>query len=178
VVVYSREDIVRPGKVVDISDSVDPDTRAFRVDVLVENADGELKPGMFGRSEIVTERRRDTISVPKSVVLRRNNQDVVFIADKEADAAHAIARQVPVETGLQGKDEVEILLGLESGQMLVVRGYEVLQDRTPVNAIDVDEPIVPEEPKESEARDGVAGGGGQQGGGGGSRRGGGGGRRG
>src|SRR5690606_27369989 len=50
--IYAQEDINLTGEVVSISSSVNPDTRAFDVDILLSNEEGVLKPGMFGRAEI------------------------------------------------------------------------------------------------------------------------------
>jgi multidrug efflux pump subunit AcrA (membrane-fusion protein) len=134
---------------------VNPETRAFEVDITLPNAGSTLKPGMFGKADIVVERRLDTIAVDKSVVTRRNNEDVVFIAVEQADAGFEVARMVPVTLGLESKDQIEILSGLKTGDRVITRNFEVLQDNTRISAIDVDEPLRPgaagdEEPKADE----------------------------
>ncbi|MEQ8822586.1 MAG: efflux RND transporter periplasmic adaptor subunit [Sumerlaeia bacterium] len=148
VVLYAREDIVAEGEVASISNSVNPDTRAFTVDIALANPEGEdgarrLKPGMFGRADIVTERRRDRIVVPKSVITRRNNMDVVFVVRDKPDLDYDVAEMIAVDLGLEGKDDIEIAFGVQENDRVVIRGYEVLQDQTPVNAIDVDAPTTP-----------------------------------
>jgi membrane fusion protein (multidrug efflux system) len=145
VAIYAQEDIRLTGQVAAISSNVNPDTRAFDVDILLPNPDGLLKPGMFGRAEIVTERRLDVIAVPRSVVTRRSNRDVVFIVDQPADAPYEIAKMVPVDLGLEGREDIEITFGLRSGDRIIVRGFEVLQDSTPIRPIDEDAPITRED---------------------------------
>lgn len=150
VLVYSTEDYVVEGRVLNISDSVDAETRAFSVDVEVANADGRLKPGMFGRLDIVAERRRDTVVVPKSIITRRNNREVVFVATREPGVDYDIAVERPIEVGLEGRDLIEVTNGLNAGDRLIIRGFEVLQDRTPISVLDADAPttrtIVPDAP--------------------------------
>ncbi len=141
VFIYARGDAKLSGKVHSISSNVNPDTRAFDVDILLDNTEGLLKPGMFGRVEIVTEARRDVIAVPRSVISRRGNRDVVFLVEKPADAPYEVARMVPVDLGLEGREDIEIAFGLRSGDRIIVRGFEVLQDATPIRAIDADAPI-------------------------------------
>ncbi|MCC5877402.1 MAG: efflux RND transporter periplasmic adaptor subunit [Candidatus Sumerlaeia bacterium] len=143
-VIYARGDLPIEGTVVDISRSVNPDTRAFNVDILVENPEDNLRPGMFGRVDIVTDRRRDAISIPRRLLLRRNNRDVVFVVEEDVELPHPVAREVPVELGLQGRDTIEVTWGLQEGDAIIVRGFEVLQDRTPIQVIYADEPITPE----------------------------------
>ncbi|MDK2972671.1 MAG: rane fusion protein multidrug efflux system [Candidatus Sumerlaeota bacterium] len=145
---YATEDYTLTGEVVRLSNSVNPDTRAFEVDIRLANETGTLKPGMFGRAEIVVERRRDTIRLPKSAITRRNNVDIVFVATPQNDTGYDVARMTAVELGLEGKDEVEVTFGVKEGDRVVVRGHEVLQDNTPVNALDVDAPALPAEEEE------------------------------
>lgn len=144
--VYAREDMTIAGRISRISGSVNPDTRAFEVDVELDNAAGHLKPGMFGKAEVVTDRRRDSIALPRDAVTRRNNQDVVFIVEPPVDTDYSVARMKPVELGLEGRDDIEITFGVSDGDQVIMRGFEVLQDGTPVNAIDLDSPIRPETP--------------------------------
>jgi multidrug efflux pump subunit AcrA (membrane-fusion protein) len=136
----STEDIVVEGTVQAISRAVNSETRAFSVDILVDNAQGLLKPGMFGRADVVVERRLRTISIPKSVVTRRNNRSVVFVAVRPLESPHALAEERPVELGLEGRDHVEVLSGLNEGDEVVIRGFEVLQDKTPINALNAEGP--------------------------------------
>lgn len=143
VVLYANRDIARTGRVVRLSDSVSPDTRAFEVDIEIVNADGSLKPGMFGRAEIVVDRRRDTIALPRSVVTRRNNRDVVFIVESSPETSYDVARMVPVELGLEGREAIEVTFGLRAGDRVIQRGFEVLQEGTPVRAVDMDAPVRP-----------------------------------
>jgi HlyD family secretion protein len=145
--IYARTDIAVEGEVARISKSVSAETRAFQVDILVANPELALKPGMFGRVDIVTERRRNAISIPKRMILRRNNREVVYVVEKDPDAAFAVAREVPIEMGLQGRDEIEVTFGLKEGDALIVRGFEILQDRTPIQVIYSDEPTVPDSDK-------------------------------
>ncbi|CAN5286500.1 efflux RND transporter periplasmic adaptor subunit [soil metagenome] len=139
--IYAAKDIAVNGKVAEISRSVSQDTRAFQVDVLVDNPEMALRPGMFGRVEIVTQRRHDAISIDKSLITRRNNRDIVFLVDKPAEADYSVAREVEVQTGLEGRDELEVTWGIKEGDSIVVRGFEVLQDRAPVSVIYADQPV-------------------------------------
>ncbi len=145
IVVYANEDVEAQGQVARIASNVNPDTRAFDVDILLQNGDGRLKPGMFGKAEVITERRRDTIALPKAGVTRRQNMDVVFLAEKMVDTDYHVARMVPIELGLESKDAIEVLSGVKTGDQVIIRGMEVLQDATPIRPIDVDASIRPDE---------------------------------
>lgn len=132
-VLYGKNDIPAQGHVASISKGVSQDTRAFSVDVLVPNEGGLLRPGMFGRVDIVTDTIRDTIVVEKAAITRRNGRDVVFVVEKQEDTETMLAKAREVTLGLEGRDEVEVTFGLREGDQLVIRGMQVLQDGTAVS---------------------------------------------
>lgn len=141
--IYAAKDVTLTGKVAEIGRAVNQETRAFRVDVVVENPDRFLRPGMFARVDIVTDRRRETISISKEYIVQRNNRSVVFVADKVKDTNEYLAREVPIEVGLEGRDEIEVTEGLKAGDLLVIRGFEVLQAKTPLSILRSDEAMKP-----------------------------------
>lgn len=139
--IYTESDRIVEGEVVSISKATNQDTLAFQVDVQVENADQTLRPGMFGRVEILTETRNDTIAIDKAWMTRRNGKDVVYVLDKQPEGGKWLSREVPVELGLEGRDKVEVTWGLKDGDAVIIKGFEVLQDRAPVAPVFDDEPV-------------------------------------
>ena len=137
--IYARTEIPVAGEVVEVSKATAQDTRAFQVDVLVDNPERLLRPGMFGRLEVVVEKRSEAISIDKTLITRRNNRDVVFVVEKLPEQTNPVAREVPVELGLEGRDTVEVTWGLKEGDALITRGFEVLQDQSPVAVVYEDE---------------------------------------
>lgn len=81
--VYSRTGRQYTGTVADISTTLNASTRTYTVNVLVENPENEMRPGMFAKARIITEERRDAISIPRELVLLRNNRNVVFVAKEK-----------------------------------------------------------------------------------------------
>jgi len=124
------ENIEAQGQVVEISSVINPDTRAFQVDAVLDNPDGRLRPGMFARIDIVTSSRRDAIAIPRAALQKRNNQDVVFVVDGNGYAA---TRQVKL--GIENPVEIEVVEGLREGDLLIVMGHETLQDHVRVEMI-------------------------------------------
>lgn len=108
---------------------IDTASGMAKVTVLVENADRRLRPGMFARVQIVTEVRREALLVPKEAVLLKGEQNFVFVVRDE------IAREVPVETGFQEADRVEVLKGLSPDDQVVVQGHLRLQNETRVRIV-------------------------------------------
>lgn len=139
--IYTSQDLKLKGTVAEISKGAGADTRAFVVDILIDNPDRSLKPGMFGRVDVVTDRRLDTISLSKEYITRRNNKNVVFVAEKGVDVDYQVAREVPIEVGLEGKESIEVTWGLKEGDAVIIRGFEVLQDKTPISVLFPEDPV-------------------------------------
>ncbi len=114
------------GTVTMISPAADPTTRAFKAEITIDNTDEQLRPGMFVKADIIVSRREDAVVVRSELVQTRNNRPVIFVVEDEK----AVAREVNV--GIETKDAVEIINGIEPGDVLIVENYETLRDGTRV----------------------------------------------
>ncbi|HAA74745.1 TPA: hypothetical protein DCE37_06475, partial [Candidatus Latescibacteria bacterium] len=131
---YAFPDRVFEGKITAVDPVLDPTTRTLRVVATVENPDLMLRPGMFVRTEIVKAAHRDVVVVPKKLVVKRQNQDVIFVEES------ARAQMRNVETGLESRDSIEIVDGIEEGDRLITSNYETLRGRTRVRVTGLDTP--------------------------------------
>ena len=59
--------------------------------------------------------------IPKDALIPSANKQIVYIFDK------GIAKQKFIQSGVSIGDKIEILKGLEEGQMVVVKGNESLR---------------------------------------------------
>jgi len=104
------------------SPSVDEKLRTFLIKIYLE-ADGEnFIPGAMADVTLILE-KRTARAVPRNAVLLRAEGNVVFVVRGER------ALKVPVETGLKGKDFLEVREGkLVPGDRVIVRGHSFLAD--------------------------------------------------
>jgi HlyD family secretion protein len=120
------------GKVIEIGASALPSSgagaaaREFRVVVRLDRPEALLRPGLTCDVEIVTEERRNALTVPlQAVVLRPGSgggeQSGVFVADGET------ARFVAVQTGIIGGIEIEVA-GIDAGTDVVVGPFQALRE--------------------------------------------------
>ena len=114
------------GRIAVLDPTLDPVTRTFRVEVTVDNPDLALRPGMFIKADVVVEQRRDIITIPRELVLTRQNRKVVFVEEEGR------AQQRFIETGLEDDTHVEVLEGLFEGERVITSNYETLRSRTQV----------------------------------------------
>ena len=129
---YALSDQVFEGKITAVDPVLDATTRTLRVVATVDNPDLALRPGMFVRSEIVKASHQNVVVVPKRLVVKRQNQDVVFVEES------ARAQMRTVETGLESRDSIEVTDGIEEGDRLITSNYETLRARTRVRVTSSD----------------------------------------
>jgi cobalt-zinc-cadmium efflux system membrane fusion protein len=110
------------GKVLFISDVIEPDTRRNKVRIAFENADKALKPNMFANVTFVAP-SVTRIMVPNSALLMTNDKTSVFVEV----ASWAFERR-DVEIAYQEDAAAAIKSGLEPGERVVVKGAVRLND--------------------------------------------------
>lgn len=105
------------GRITHVSDIIDPASRTAKVRCVVENRDGALKLDMFAKVVLGTAEERQALAVPSDAVQQVDNQSVVFTRQ----TATRFERHI-VQIGRRSGGLVEILGGLEEGQMVVGKG--------------------------------------------------------
>lgn len=126
------------GAIARISPVVDAATGTFKVTVEVDDPDGALKPGMFGRIAIVYDTRNDAILVPRAAIVDDQTDPAVFVVDGDV-----VARK-PVMTGYPAGDRIEIRQGLTGTESVVVVGQSGLKDGGKVEVV-ADEQAAPDD---------------------------------
>lgn len=117
-----------------ISPVVDPATGTFKVTVEVADNTGQLKPGMFGRVNVVYDRRAQVVVVPRSAIVDVDTEAAVFVVED------GVARRREVKTGYSNGPNVEILEGLAGDEDIVVVGQNSLRDGGKVRVVGPGEP--------------------------------------
>jgi membrane fusion protein, heavy metal efflux system len=115
-------DRVLHGKVLFVSDVIEPDSRRNKIRIAFSNADYALKPNMFG-TVVITGPAHDQVVVPSSALLMNNDRTSVFVAT----APWTFERRT-VETILEEGTSVAIRSGVAAGENVVVKGGILLND--------------------------------------------------
>ncbi len=105
------------GRVVSISDLIDPQTRTAAVRCQVANRGGRLKLDMLARVEFPTSSKEFALSVPVDAVQTVGDKPVVFV--RTAPDRFSIR---PVDTGSTSDGRIEINRGLKEGEPVVSKG--------------------------------------------------------
>lgn len=111
-----------------ISPTIDTRNGTFRATAYIDNDDGRLVPGMFGRFEIAYESHTNALIIPAAAILEEDSVSVVYVVDNGA------AERRPIETGIQRDGNVEVLSGLDGTEHIIVTGQNGLRDGSRVLA--------------------------------------------
>ena len=110
--------------------NADPQTRQVEVLAWVSNP-GTLKPGFFAEVELASETHKDALVVPRTAVQPSEKGFVSYaIVDGKAQLR-------TIQRGLETADGmVEVLSGLQAGEMVVTEGSDRLADGVAVQVAD------------------------------------------
>lgn len=100
------------GKVVEIVPAADPGSRTFLVKIELPS-DPALRSGLFGRAQI-TRGERTALLVPRTAIVERGQLQGIYVLDQ-----NRIAGLRYITLGRPSAQQVEVLAGLQLGEMLV-----------------------------------------------------------
>jgi cobalt-zinc-cadmium efflux system membrane fusion protein len=99
-----------------VAPSIDPNTHRLSVRADVENAGGELKPGMFANFSIIIGEAATAAAVPQSAIVYEGDTARVWVTGDGTVVARSV-RPGRITDGM-----VEILAGLSEGEKVVTSG--------------------------------------------------------
>ncbi|NOZ13863.1 MAG: efflux RND transporter periplasmic adaptor subunit [Acidobacteria bacterium] len=114
-----------------VSSSLDPATRSGKVEILLDNKDGSIRPGMFCKVKIIA--GSDTApAVDRDGLLRLPATGVYycFTVGKDNRAVKRMLKLGRIQGNVQ-----EVLSGLDTGDKVVIRGMGLLKTGTPVSIV-------------------------------------------
>ena len=112
------------GKITNLGQSLEPQTRTMQVRIVLDNSKNLLRPEMLATAEIPVGGPRTIVIVPSGAVQQMDGQDVVFV--RTAPDRFAVR---PVQTTTTRNGYTPILEGLKRGDPVVVRGSFILKSQ-------------------------------------------------
>ena len=117
------------GEVTTINTRVDPVTRAVTIRADLPNDDGLLKPGMFLTVRLAGQTRARVIIPEAALVPEGDRQHVYLVRDERA-------WRTDVVVGRRLRGEIEILEGVQAGDLVVVEGTQKVANGGRVTSVD------------------------------------------
>jgi multidrug efflux pump subunit AcrA (membrane-fusion protein) len=103
--------------------ALDPNTRTLLTQVDVPNPDGALRPGMYLRVNFITACPTPSALIPSAaLVTRPNGPEVALLGENNA------VRYRKVQLGRDYGAEVEVVTGLEGGEIVIVHPGDALAE--------------------------------------------------
>ena len=128
-------DEIFSGQIASIGTRIDPVSRSVRVRAELDNPGLRLRPGML-MEVIVQQRARDAVVLPEAALEPSGDRHYVMVIHEQDDESLRL-EQREVSIGERRHGEVEILEGIESGDLVVVHGLQMARDGQKVRLLGV-----------------------------------------
>jgi RND family efflux transporter MFP subunit len=111
------------GEITAVNSSADPQTKKFRVEAMIKNPELVLNPGTFGKVILEVSTKENSLAVPQKAILENS---YVFVVEGNKAVKKSIT------TGLKNTELIEVVSGLNEGDLVIVEGNFGLADGSPV----------------------------------------------
>ena len=106
--------------------AADPRTNLFNVEVVIDNAEGLLKPGMIGKATIAINSDVEAIAIPVAAVNQRGSKGVVYFVREGLPVGLDMGELGKAELSVSTPIVQEVVFDLE--QTLLIGDYYLLAD--------------------------------------------------
>ena len=113
------------GRVKMISPVVDPESGTIKVTVEIPGSNRILRPGMFASVHIITETRTNALVIPKKALVLEGEGNQVFVLERGEEGSKA--RRSRIEIGFSDSDRLEVISGLNEGDLVITVGQDGLR---------------------------------------------------
>jgi HlyD family secretion protein len=140
--------------------STSEEAKDFKVVVTLTDPPPDLRPGLSSTAKITTATRNSALSIPIQALIVRTQADLVpkdagknsveaasapSEASKKKDEIQGVfvirnkkAQFVPVDTGISGTTDIEVITGLQEGDEVITGSYKVLRTLKPGTSVTID----------------------------------------
>lgn len=122
------------GSILRIDPVVDSTTGTFRAVIAFDESDAKLRPGLFGKAQIILDKHENALLIGKDAVIREDNNAFAFVINEDSTVS-----KTSLTLGYQLQDHIEVLDGLTDDQMVVTTGKNNLSSGSKVTVIEYDD---------------------------------------
>ena len=117
------------GEIDFVSSRINADTRSLLTRIMIDNSGFELIPGSLLEVSIMLN-MRNSLAVPDTSIIMEGEKAFVYKVSSEN-----IVNKTEVEIGNRNEGRIEILLGLNEGDLIVAEGLKKVFPRAKINPI-------------------------------------------
>jgi HlyD family secretion protein len=150
--------------------STSQEAKDFKVVVTLQDPPDDLRPGLSATAKITTATKSNVLTIPIQSLTIRTQGDLVpkdekgsvqaaapqkdLAKDKQEIQGVFILRNkkaefIPVDTGIAGTTDIEVINGLKDGDEIVTGSYKVLRTLRPGSSVKIDNAAPKKEEEES-----------------------------
>ena len=144
--------------------SASQEAKDFKVVVTLQETPENLRPGLSATAKITTDTRKNVLTIPIQALTVRTRADLKAASDEKGSVQAAAPQKeaskktdddkdevqgvfviregkaefLPVETGITGTTDIEVLSGLKPGDEIVTGSYKVLRTMRPGVSVKID----------------------------------------
>ena len=112
------KDKIYKGKIEGVASRINAETRSILTRVKIDNPNYELIPGSLLEITLSTN-KRDSLSIPDTSIILEGNKAYVYKVSKDN-----IANRSEIQIGLRNDGKVEVISGLNAGDIIVAEGLK------------------------------------------------------
>ncbi|HBI34213.1 MAG TPA: hypothetical protein DEA43_04720 [Candidatus Moranbacteria bacterium] len=109
------------GAVTAVSAGSDAQSLKTLIRIHIDDSSGTIYLGDFLRGEILIPKLQDAVSIPRSAILSRGGDQIVFVVDDDN-----IAREKSVTIGFESDGMIDVISGIEENEKVVIEGQQYL----------------------------------------------------
>jgi membrane fusion protein (multidrug efflux system) len=116
-------------RVARVSPVVDPATGTFKITIEVSDSGRRLKPGMFARINIVSDKHANALQVPRNAIVEDAGETSIYVVNED------VAEKRPIRLGFAANGRVEVIDGLADSERVIVVGHTGLRNGSKVSIV-------------------------------------------
>ena len=117
------------GKVNDVSSRINAETRSLLTRIQIKNENFELVPGSL-LEVTLNYNQRNSLSIPDTSMMLEGNKAYVYKISKDN-----VANKIEIVFGLRNGGKVEVISGLNEGDIIVAEGLKKVRPRGKIKPI-------------------------------------------
>ena len=129
---FTSLDAVVKGDILRIEPIIDSSTGTFKVVIAIEDSNKyNLRPGLFGKTEIIIDEHKNTKLISKNAVIREDGKAYVY----EINPDNTVTKH-DLTLGYEMDDTLEVISGIELGTKVVTTGKNNISEDSKVEVIE------------------------------------------
>ncbi len=128
--IKTLSDVPYNGRIKEISPAPANGLLTYPITISIDNSTKEVKAGMFAEVQIVSEHKANVLCVPSKSILIKNGESQVAVLVKDLPVFK------PVTTGLDNGEFIEIISGIDAGDLVITEGQHFVTEGEPVTIIE------------------------------------------